>query len=159
MEIFYAATTISLGNGRKTPFWHTPWLNGCMPKDIAPKKIKICNRKNWSIAQALHDDEWVRKLALDANASIEHLTQFVQLWANIQAVRLREDVEDDITWKLTANGQYSVASTYKLQFFGLVESSFNKIIWKAWATPKAKHHTWLVLQHRLWTADRLRRRS
>jgi hypothetical protein len=62
----------------------------------------------------LHDDEWVRKLALDATTSIEHLTQFVQLWANIQAVHLREDVEDDITWKLATNGQYSAASAYKL---------------------------------------------
>jgi hypothetical protein len=159
MEIFYAATTISLGNGRKTPFWHAPWLNGCMPKDIAPKIFKLCKRKNWSVAHALHDDEWVRKLALDATTSIEHLTQFVQLWANIQAVHLWEDVKDDITWKLIDNGQYSTASAYKLQFFGLVESNFNKIIWKVWATPKAKHHAWLALQHRLWTADRLRRRN
>jgi hypothetical protein len=35
MEIFYAATAITLGNGRKTPFWHAPWVHGRMPKDIA----------------------------------------------------------------------------------------------------------------------------
>jgi hypothetical protein len=28
MEIFYASTSITLGNGKKTPFWHAPWLNG-----------------------------------------------------------------------------------------------------------------------------------
>jgi hypothetical protein len=63
------------------------------------------------------------------------------------------------TWKLTGNVQYSTASEYKLQFFSLVESSLNKIIWKAWATPNAKNHTLLVLQNRLWMADRLRRRG
>jgi hypothetical protein len=26
MDIFYTTTTISLGNGKKTPFWHAPWL-------------------------------------------------------------------------------------------------------------------------------------
>jgi hypothetical protein len=157
MEIFYAATTISLGNGRKTPFLHAPWLNGLMPEDIAPKMFDICKRKKWSVAQALHEDEWIRKLAIDATTSIDHLTQFVQLWVRIQRVQLRVDVEDDITWKLTGNGQYSTASAYKLQFFGLVESSLNKFVWKAWATPKAKNHASLALQKRLWTANRLRR--
>jgi hypothetical protein len=78
MEIFYAGTTISLGNGRKTPFWHAPWLNGLMPKDIAPKIFEICKRKNWSVAHALHEDEWITKLAIDATTSINFLTQFVQ---------------------------------------------------------------------------------
>jgi hypothetical protein len=83
----------------------------------------------------------------------------VQLWALIQNVHLNEDMEDDIYWKLTSNGEYSTTSTYNLQFFGLTESSFHKIVWKAWATPKAKHHAWLALQNRLWTADKLRRRG
>jgi hypothetical protein len=61
--------------------------------------------------------------------------------------------------KLTSNGKYSTASAYNLQFFGLIESSLYKLIWKAWATPKAKHHAWLALQNRLLTADRLQRRG
>jgi hypothetical protein len=116
--------------------------------------------KELNVAQVLHEDEWIRKLAIDATTSIEHLTQFEQLWANIQMVHLREDVEDDITWELTGNGQYSVASAYNLQKkIGLVDSSFNEIIWKAWATPKSKHHAWLALQYRLWMADRLNRQG
>jgi hypothetical protein len=66
-------------------------------------------------------------------------------------------VEDDIVWKLTGNGQYSAASAYKLQFFDLIESSMYKLVWKAWAPPKAKNHACLVLQNRLWTTDRLRK--
>jgi hypothetical protein len=143
MEIFYAATTITLGNGRKTHFWQAPWLEGKMPKNIAPKIYEICKRKNWKVSQALQDDEWIRKLSGEATLSIEHLTQFVQLWALIQNVHLDEHVEDDIVWKLTGNGQYSAASAYKLQFFGLIESSMYKLIWKAWAPPKAKNHACL----------------
>jgi hypothetical protein len=41
-----------------------------MPKDIAPKKFEICKRNIWKVAQALHDDEWVRKLAEDVTLSI-----------------------------------------------------------------------------------------
>jgi hypothetical protein len=153
MEIFYSTTTLTLGNGRKAPFWHAPWLQGARPRDIAPKIFKICKRKNWKVAQALHDGEWIRKLSAEATISIDHLTQFVHLWARIQRVHLCEDVEDDITWKLTVNGEYTSASAYNLQFFGLVESSMEKIIWKPWATPKAKNHAWLAFQSRLWTAE------
>jgi hypothetical protein len=49
------------------------------------------------VAQAFHEDEWIRELAIVSTASIDHLIQFVQLWANIQRVHLRVDVEDDIT--------------------------------------------------------------
>jgi hypothetical protein len=159
MEIFYAATTITLGNGRKTPFWEAPWLAGRKPRDIAPKNFEICKRKNWKVSQALHEDEWITKLSGEATLSLQHLTQFVQLWALIQNVNLVEHTEDDIVWKLTGNGQYSAASAYKLQFFGLIESSLHKLVWKAWAPPKVKNHAWLVLQNRLWTADRLRKRG
>jgi hypothetical protein len=159
MEIFYAATAITLYNGRKTPFWHAPWVHGRMPKDIASRSFDICKRKKWTVTQALHNDEWISKLSDWATISIEHLTEFVQLWALIQRVHLDEEVDDDISWKLTANGQYSVASAYKLQFIGLVESNLYKIVWKAWATSKAKNHAWLALQNRLWMTDRLRKRG
>jgi hypothetical protein len=64
--------------------------------------------------------------------------QFVQLWAIIQNVHLNEEVKDDIIWKLVGNGQYSAAYAYKLQFFGLIESSLNKIVWKALDATKSK---------------------
>jgi hypothetical protein len=69
-------------------------------------------------------------------------------------------MEDDITWKLTASGQYSTGkSTYKMQFLGLIESSIFKIVWKAWAHAKVKNRGWIDLQNWLWMADRLRKRG
>jgi hypothetical protein len=41
-----AATTITLGNRRKAPFWHVTWLHGRMPKDIAPNIFESSKRKN-----------------------------------------------------------------------------------------------------------------
>jgi hypothetical protein len=35
MAGFYAATTITIGNGEIAPFWDSPWINGAKPKDIA----------------------------------------------------------------------------------------------------------------------------
>jgi hypothetical protein len=56
------------------------------------------------VAQALHGNEWIRKHSTEATLSIEHLTQFVQLYALIQNVHLNMEVDDDIIWKLTCNG-------------------------------------------------------
>ena len=36
INLFYASTIISIGNGAIAPFWDSPWLNGKKPKDIAP---------------------------------------------------------------------------------------------------------------------------
>lgn len=33
---FYTCTTITVGNGARTPFRDSPWLNGSKPKDTTP---------------------------------------------------------------------------------------------------------------------------
>jgi hypothetical protein len=35
MGIYYASSTITIGNHNIAPFWESPWLNGRRPKDIA----------------------------------------------------------------------------------------------------------------------------
>jgi hypothetical protein len=159
MALFYASTTIMLGNGRKTPFWHAPWLGGRAPIDIAPLIYDISKRKKCMVAKAIADGAWVDCINMDGNFSMDHLSQFVDLWTQINNVQLDEEMEDDISWKFTENGQYSAASAYQAQFLGLVHSVMDTIVWKTWAPPKVKHHAWLVLQNRLWTADRLQNRG
>ena len=45
MNLFYACTTITLGNGKIAPFLDSPWLNGRKPMDIAPLIFKASTRK------------------------------------------------------------------------------------------------------------------
>jgi hypothetical protein len=61
MEIFYAATTITVGNGNKTPFWHAPWLWGQKP-DIVPLIFSFSKSKHWKVDQVLHGNAWVDKV-------------------------------------------------------------------------------------------------
>ena len=67
--------------------------------------------------------------------------------------------EDTIQWKFTSNGKYSAASAYKAQFLGSTYAPHYKTIWHCWAPPKCKFFAWLILQNRVWTADRLARRG
>jgi hypothetical protein len=79
MNIFYAATNITVGNGHKTLFWHAPWLHGRKPIDIAPLIYACSKRKNWTICQALSNGAWTKKVVLGPNFTLDHITQFVEL--------------------------------------------------------------------------------
>jgi hypothetical protein len=123
------------------------------------KIFESSKRKKYKVDQAIVNGTWIANIIIGNTFSEVHLAQFIELWLLVNDVQLHTGVEDSIVWKLTANGQYSAASAYKLQFLGLVQSAMNTIMWKAWATPKAKHHAWLAFQNRLWTADRLEKRG
>jgi hypothetical protein len=159
MDLFYTATCITVGNGKKTPFWHAPWLEGKRPIDIAPLIFASSKRKIWKVAQALHDSAWVQKIVFNHDFSLDHLSQFVELWNLIQNFNLVDNIEDDISWRLTDDGQYNTKSAYEVQFIGSTLSTLHKSVWKNWAPPKIKFFIWLVYQNRIWTADRLAKRG
>jgi hypothetical protein len=62
---------------------------------------------------------------------------------------------DTIAWKLTTNGSYSANSAYKIQFQGSYANHDWKRIWTAKVDGKCKLFGWLILQNRMWTADRI----
>ena len=159
MDLFSASTSIILGNGAKAPFWSSPWLLGRKPKDIAPLIFAACSRKNWFVREAMRDDAWVHKINTSTILSAQHIMEFVDLWMQLQGTQLRSDVEDDITWKFEANGEYSASSAYRAQFLGSTSTTMNKTVWKVWAPPKVKFFSWLAIQNRIWTADRLEKRG
>ena len=51
-ELFFAAMTITVGDGRATRFWHSPWLEGKKPKNIAPLVLASSSNNNKSIKEA-----------------------------------------------------------------------------------------------------------
>uniref|UniRef100_A0A8I7BE29 Reverse transcriptase zinc-binding domain-containing protein n=1 Tax=Hordeum vulgare subsp. vulgare TaxID=112509 RepID=A0A8I7BE29_HORVV len=130
-----------------------------MPKDIAPLIYEASMRKNWKVREALKDNAWILKIKPSINVSVEHISQFLALWILLNEVHFAELSEDDIIWKHTTSGHYSVASAYKAQFLGMVLSPMDKMVWKAWAPPKVRFFSWLILQDRIWTTDRLAKRG
>jgi hypothetical protein len=74
--LFAVTTTIQIGNGAKTSFWHSAWIQRKRPKDIAPAVFSISKRKN-RVLEALTNNNWVRDINLAAQLSVTHIQRFV----------------------------------------------------------------------------------
>lgn len=157
--LFAACTTITVGNGRKTAFWHSAWLVGQRPKDLAPLLYLKTRHKRRSLAEALLGNRWIRDLNIHEGFTTAHLLQLVNFWILIAPTQLQPQQEDTIFWNLTPDGNYMTALAYKPQFVGCIKSPELSTIWKSWAPPKCKFFAWLILQNRVWTSDRLARRD
>lgn len=158
-DIFAASTKVVIGDGTRATFWESTWLDGLRPKDIAPKIFELSNRKNCSVQKALLNNFWVSQVKTSQGITVEHLQEFVNLWEKLSHVHLLPDTPDSITWKLTKDGHYSAATAYSAQFLGSVDTDLPRIVWRSWAPPKCKFFAWLVINNRIWTADRLQKRG
>ena len=118
MDLFYAATTTTLGKGRKTLFWETSWVGGAKPLDIAPLIFLASKRKNWCVANALQGDACIAKNSLDENFTLGQVEQFIELWTKIQNIVLLKDMEDAIRWNLTPMGAFRRLRSIRPNFWG-----------------------------------------
>lgn len=159
MDLFCAVTSITLGDGRKASFWHSPWLEGQKSKDIAPTIFSISKKRGMCVRDATRDRAWVSHINVQHGLSTQHSQDFLKLWTLLSDVHLYDRIDDDISWNLSNSGVYSTMSTYKVQFAGLISTSMNPVVWRNWPPPKCKFFAWLVLNNRVWTADRLEKRG
>jgi hypothetical protein len=150
--LFRACTSITLGNGESTKFWHDRWINGQSPKDLAPSLYRLTRRKNISVAKGCTGRQWLT--GLHQISSSDEVNQLVSLRSLINQVHLTEQ-QDSIQWNLKADGQYSTKSAYEAQFTGAFPDFEWKQMWHAKVESKCKFHSWLLLQNKLWAADRL----
>lgn len=58
-----------------------------------------------------------------------------------------------------ADSCYSAATPYRMQLAGLIKSKMPMMFWIILAPPKNKFFSWLILQDRVWTTDRLLHRG
>ena len=148
-----------VGSGEKALFWHASWLNGSRPKDIAPLIFERSKMKKCTVAKALEGDFWVAQINTQGGLTFDHILQFSRLWEMLQSVQLNANALDSITWKLSSDGCYSSKTSYNMQFLGQTISTMPCLVWKSWAPPKCKIFAWLIIQNRVWTADRLAKRG
>jgi hypothetical protein len=61
-EIFFASTTINIGNGKSTHFWEAKWLQGSAPKETAPTLYKRARFKRRPVHDEIKNSNWIKSL-------------------------------------------------------------------------------------------------
>jgi hypothetical protein len=123
---------------------------------MTPDLPRLAFRKKLTVKAALANGAWMR--GLHCLTTEAELNQFVLLWERIQSIQLTNEA-DSIVWSITADGHYSAASAYGIQFVGRIERHDLAKSWKMQVEGKIKFNMWLLLQNRWWTADRLLKRG
>lgn len=132
--------------GNKTLFWHSSWLNGSSPKNIAPQLFVKVKRKNITAQKALHNNHWV-DLVYPLETG-EEIREYAKLWDSIHFQERDINGEDEIFWRWTSNREYTIKSAYQIQFTGHTSVTAFHPIWKAKTEPKCRFFAWILLQKR-----------
>jgi hypothetical protein len=156
-ELFNASTVVTVGKGNKTNFWHSSWVNGTSPKNLAPLLFKRSKRKNFSVRKALQDDYWINQIYPLSLG--EEIREYVALWEAIRLQSCNPEVEDEIRWRWTSDGQYSTRSAYRIQFKGRTRRANITPIWKAKTEPKCRIFAWILLHRKILTANNLEKQG
>jgi hypothetical protein len=135
-DLFAAATTVNVGDGKRASFWEDSWLEGVRPRDVAPLIFGLSKKRKCTVSKALENDFWVSQINIQDGLHVDHIAQFNRLWEKVNLVTLHENSPDTIVWNLSSNGSYSSKSAYLMQFRGLIFSRLPALIWRPWAPPK-----------------------
>jgi hypothetical protein len=152
--VFFASTSMAIGNGRTALFWEDRWIGGRAVSELAPQLYDCVpkrRRKTTTVAAGLEANSWARDI--HGVLGVHEVGQYLCLWQAIAHTKLAID-SDRLVWKWSPNGVYSAQSCYRALFHGSLLSQSCKLIWKTWAPPRVKFHHWLAAQDRCWTAAR-----
>jgi len=102
-----------VGKGNKAS-WHSSWVNGAAPKNLAPSFRK--SRKIFTVQQALNNNYWIHQVCpLHTSAEFR---EYTSLWEQISLIDRNPDMNDEIIWRWTSDGNYTTKSAYRIQFVG-----------------------------------------
>ncbi|KAJ1254358.1 hypothetical protein BS78_K077700 [Paspalum vaginatum] len=157
---FEASITIKVSNGCRTLFWRDKWLDGEAISMIAPDLFAVIPRRTSSsltVAEGLLGRSWIRGIA--GGLSVTILVQYLSLWERLEHEHLREEENDTVVWKWSENGVYTASSAYSALQLGSQRFPGHELIWSSWLPLRVRIFLWLAHRHRLWTADRRRKRG
>jgi hypothetical protein len=102
-ELFKAATTCVLGDGKLLKFCTDRWLDNTSISESAPSLWSFVEpaRKNDTVADALEDHAWTSSFR--GVPSVQTVVEFVDLWAWLRDVALAQNEPDRTRWKLTTS--------------------------------------------------------
>lgn len=114
--MFFASTTMSIGNGMTALFWEDRWINGQSVLDLAPLLYPCILKqrcKARTVAEGLANNTWARDI--QGTLGLHEIGQYLLLWQAVSHITLSNE-PDRLLWRWTANGRYSAQSCYAASF-------------------------------------------
>ncbi|XP_066320627.1 uncharacterized protein [Miscanthus floridulus] len=148
--------TVNIGDGASARLWTDSWASVGALCHYAPNLSAAISRagKKRSLKDGIFQNRWARNIVGAPTTQV--LCQYLRVWGILRDVILDPLQEDRFIWRWTADGRYSASSVYQAFFAGSSSLLGANELWKTEAPPSVKFF-WLVLHHRLWTAERRRR--
>jgi hypothetical protein len=123
-----------VGKGDKARFWHSNCINGQAPKNLVPALFQKAKRKKISVMKAMENNRWVNHISPIQTTAELH--EYISLWGEIGTVVRATESEDEIKWRWTIDGQYTIQSVYQIQFKGRYKKLAATPLWRAKSEPK-----------------------
>jgi hypothetical protein len=139
--------------------WHTTNIRGPSIHSLTFPALFQHSKKKRTVAEAMTNDNCIRDIMQDITAPL--FSDYVLLWGLVNEANFDSSAqeEDEIFWIRMPDASYSAKSAYEMQFEGSFQSPFPTNVCRVWAPSRCKIFMWLMLQNRVWTADRLQRRQ
>jgi hypothetical protein len=124
---------------------------------LAPNLYKKAFYKYKMVNRELNNMNWIRNInQINTETPID---EFIILFIALNDVVLTEE-KDAISWKWTTSGEYTIASTYDIQFLGTFPMFNNATtIWKAKIEAKCRFFTWIAVWKKVPISDNLMKKN
>ena len=87
------------------------------------------------------------------------LQEYLDLWYRMERVQLHHDEVDSVRWAWEPSGSFATRSAYQAEFWARENDPTVQFTWKSKAPLRCKFFTWLAMQNRCWTSNRLASRG
>jgi hypothetical protein len=145
-------TTVELGDGRTTAFWHDCWSAAGVLAETYPALYSHARRPEASVRSVLGQSlqlAFVPRLTTTASVEFDALSDLVADVTLSDCADVRRCPWEDAAQKLSSSALYkTVVAT------GAV-CDYYKFVWENCAPPKVKFFGWLLVQNRIQTKENL----
>lgn len=139
-----------IGNGHATSLWFDNW------HPLGPLYAKFGHRvlydsglpKEATVSLIIHNSRW----AFPVTQTLE--LNEIRSALPILLPSKRNEI-DQVKWSLTSNGQFTISSLWDKLRTPFPKVLWHNLVWFSGHIPKCSFITWLAIQSRLSTADRL----
>lgn len=154
---FNMSVSYKLGNGKHIQFWNDRWIQGPL-KERYRVLYEQSGNKNGSVHEIKGEGNW--NFCLGSHVSEEVQTQEQLLREELeQQGQLREDQEDEVVWKWTKEGKFTVKSFYNERVGGPYIGMEISKVWTIKAPTRVQVFIWFMLQDKILTIQNLKRRG